>query len=73
MLQNKTKQTNLQEAAGVMVTALQEPRLFLLRQETGNVARDTNVKAVNDCEDELRPAGGDKAQSHDHIPQGIDA
>lgn len=53
------RQTHLQEAVGVMVTALQEPGLLPLHQEAGNVARDANVQAIHDSQQQLRPAGGD--------------
>jgi len=39
---------DLQEVAGVTVTALQEPSPSLLGQEAGHVARDPNVEAVQD-------------------------
>lgn len=38
--------------------ALQEAGLLLLRHEAGNVAWDSNVKAIEDGQDQLRPAGG---------------
>lgn len=50
--------SDLKEVPGVTVTALQESSLSLLGEEAGNVTRDSNIDAVHDRQNQLRPAGG---------------
>lgn len=44
----------LQEVAGITVTALQEAGMSLFRQEAGNVAWDSNIEAIQDGQDQVR-------------------
>lgn len=54
---------DLQEVAGVAVSAFQKAGVSLLGQETGDVAWHLNIEAVQDGQDQLRPAGGDHTKN----------
>lgn len=53
----------LQEVTGFAMTALQKVSVPLLQNEVGNVAWDTNIQAIHDCQDQLWPAEGAQADS----------
>lgn len=48
--------TYLQEVTGVTMTAFQKVSVLLLCCKVGNVAWDTNIQAIHDCQDQLWPA-----------------
>lgn len=52
----KYVQSDLQEVAGVTIMALLEAGVFVLGQKVRNISRDLNVEAVQDGQDQLRPA-----------------
>lgn len=52
----------LQEVTGITMTTFQEMSVPLLRYKVGNVARDTNIEAIQDCQDQLWPARCAQAQ-----------
>lgn len=54
--------SHLQEVPGVTISALEEMSVSLLRQKSGNVARDLNIEAIENGLDQLRPAGGDNTR-----------
>lgn len=43
----------LQKVTGVTMTAFQEVSMPLLQYKVGNVAWDTNIEAIQDCQDQL--------------------
>lgn len=48
--------SHLQEVTGVAMAAFQKVSVPLLPNEVGNVARDTNIQAIQHCQEQLWPA-----------------